>query len=156
MFKPLLNPVDPYLLDDDGCVMISACDGSETLAEYFQSSDKFLSSVAGKGQRIPTDDTKINLHTLLRPSTFECAFRALPGQWESIVLTQHQIVKFCRRYRKRLEEADYNIVFLFQVRASFMVAMVDSYAEKVVSIYPLEYESRWNKESDICLVTPIR
>lgn len=152
--QPILTPVDPILLDPSGSVMIPECDGTLTFAPHFKSSDSLFDTAVRKVKQVHTNAVELNLHTLLRPSTPECAFRAIPGSWESILLTQHQIVKFYLRYQKHLDGADYNMAFLTGVGSQLVVVVMDVYSPKEISLYTLGHVAHWNTKSSLCLVTP--
>jgi hypothetical protein len=137
------------LLSKGESILIDACDGKEILAD---AKDVFKSGIdsdfknwntnkPGKN----TEETAVQVHEIVKDSTFAQMFGSFGTDLDKLCLTQSQIKNFCKKNPNWLRTDGYATFFLFKVGDQFFVAYV--YVDSdgfCVDVLRFEYVYVWN------------
>jgi len=117
------------LLSGAETLMLDALDGKETLAtakEVFPSGiDGDFKNWGTNKAGIATKEQAVDVHELVKDSTFAQMFGSLGTDLDKLCLTQAQIKNFCKKHPNWLRKDGYATFFLFKVEDQFFVAYVD-------------------------------
>jgi len=123
-----LRPLILKLLSSDTPIIISACDGTHTLAKAKNVFKSYISSdfkdwgLNKPGKR--TEETAVEVHEMVKDATFAQMFGSLGADLDKLCLTQHQIEIFCEDHSGWLRIDGYTTFFLFKEDERFFVAGV--------------------------------
>ena len=162
------NAVEQCLkyISDCANLAISACDGSETLAD---ASDVFKSGIDSDFKNWglskpskPTGITPVNVHEVAKDADFKEMATCLTADWEKLCLTEHQIKVFCKELSIWLRTDGYGTFFItkkdWEKPATFgnlFVASVNAYSDGLyVSAGRFEDDSVWDADRQHRLVVP--
>lgn len=117
------------LLSKGKSIIIEKCNGKETLAqaeEIFKSGiDPDFKNYKLDKDGKATEETAVQVHEIIKDSTFTKMFGSLGTDLDKLCLTQHQIKSFCKNHPDWLRKDGYGTFFLFKVDGNFFVADVD-------------------------------
>lgn len=109
-------------------IIIDACKGKETLAD---AKDVFKSGINSDFKNWNTnkpskntEETAVQVHEIVKDSTFVQMFGSLGTDLDKLCLTQSQIKNFCKKHSNWLRTDGYATFFLFKVDNQFFVADV--------------------------------
>jgi len=109
-------------------LLLDTVDGSRILAnakDTFVYIDPDLVRWGTNEQGLETPETPIEVHEMVKDSTFAQMFGSLNSDVKMLCLTQHQILNFIRKYRDWLRTEGFGTFFLFKSNGHFFVARVD-------------------------------
>jgi len=78
---------------------------------------------AGAGQA--TGETLMDVHEMVADGTFTQIFTAITPDLEKIVMSQHQVIRFCEKYLAWLRQEGYGTFFLIKENGEYFVVNVD-------------------------------
>jgi hypothetical protein len=132
----------------DKFIIIEKCDGTETLAQaekVFKSGidPDFKNWKLDKASE-ETKETAVEVHEIIKDSTFAQMFGSLGTDLDKLCLTQHQIKSFCKNHPNWLRKDGYGTFFLFKVDGNFFVAYVRVRFDCLdVYVHEFEYDDVW-------------
>lgn len=141
-------------------ITISACDGTETLAN---AKNVFKSGIDPDFKNWGTDksgqataETAVEVHEMdKKDATFAQIFGSIGTDLDKLCLTQHQIKKLCAEHTGWLRQEGYATFFLFKDGSKFFVARVRVRSGGLfVFVDGLEYDYLWDAEFRHRVVTP--
>jgi hypothetical protein len=116
------------LLSGDENLVIEALDGSMYIVD---AEDTFTSHIEGDfkawaliGCNVATPETIVDVDEIVSDAILAQIFFGLTHDLEKIVMTQHQIIVFCRKYPHWLREEKFSTFFLTKVRREYLVIRV--------------------------------
>jgi hypothetical protein len=147
------------LLSKGKSIIIDACDGTETLAtaqEIFMSGiDSDFKNWGTNKPGIATTETAVEVHEMVKDTTFAQMFGSLGTDLDRLCLTQHQIKTFCKKHPNWLRADGYATFFLFKVDNQFFVAYVRVDSDGLrVNVDRFEDAYVWHAESAPRVVVP--
>ena len=139
------------LLSKGESIIIDACDGTETLANakevFLFGIDPDFKNWHTNNPDIATEETEVNVHELVKDSTFLQIFGSLELDLYKLCLTQAQIKSFCKKHPQLLRQHGYATIFLFRASDQFFVASVSVIADDMrVGIHRFGDGSWWSAE----------
>ena len=108
-------------------LLLNSTDGQETLAgaaDLFRYIDSNFEHWNCNMVGPPTQEAAVQVHEIVRDSTFQEMFGNFGVTIDSLALTQAQIKQFAKRYPDWLKKGGNGTFFLFKVGAEFFVAAV--------------------------------
>lgn len=139
---------------------IPACDGARTIA---QAIDVFRADidpgfkhwgldVASASAATPA--VRVQVHELVKDGTFAQMFNSLSGDLDKLVVTQHQVIEFCKKYESWMKN-DCTTFFLLKVGSEFFVVYVGVHSGGLaVDVRRFDCGSMWYAERCYRLVFP--
>jgi len=147
------------LLSKGESIIIDACEGKENLAD---AKDVFKSGIdsdfknwnTNKPEK-NTEETAVQVHEIVKNSTFAQMFGSLGTDLDKLCLTQSQIKNFCKKHSNWLRTDGCATFFLFKVGDQFFVAGVFVYSGGLgVSVFRFESDSVWDAGGAHRIVVP--
>jgi len=140
-------------------IIIDACGGAEIIAN---AKDTFKSGIdpdfKNWGIDKPdqaTEETAVQVHEMVKNSTFAQIFGSLGADLDKLVLTQAQIIRFCEKHPTWLRQEGYATFFLMKVGGEYFVVSVHvSSGGLHVRVRRLEYDVVWLGECRRRVVAP--
>ena len=103
-------------------------DGSESIIEAKKTFTEYIQGDFGKNgleeKGIATEETEVVVHEMVGDGTSPQIFAELSPDLDKLVLTQHQIIQFCQRFRAWLRQKGFSTFFLMKVDDSYYVVVV--------------------------------
>jgi hypothetical protein len=108
-------------------LLLNSTDGQETLAgaaDLFRYIDSNFEHWNCNMVGPPTQEAAVQVHEIVRDSTFQEMFGSFGVRIDGLALTQAQIKQFAKRYPDWLKKGGNGTFFLFKVGDEFFVAAV--------------------------------
>ncbi len=147
------------LLSKGESIIIDACEGKENLAD---AKDVFKSGIDSDFKNWNTnkpskntEETAVQVHEIVKDSTFVQMFGSLGTDLDKLCLTQSQIKNFCKKHSNWLRTDGYATFFLFKVDDLFFFASVDVYSDGLyVSVVRFGFDDVWDADRARRIVVP--
>lgn len=153
------KPSITRLISGGETIMIEALDGTEYISDAKKTFKSFIDGDfknLGLNQFGPaTTETLLDISEMVGDGTFVEIFTGISSDLEKLVLTQAQIIRFCKKHPTWLRKEGYATFFLTKVNGEYFVVYV--YVHSVglhVYVYRLENDDVWDGEDRHRIVTP--
>jgi len=159
--RELLKKESPILrlISGGEKIIIEALDGKATIAD---SRDIFKSHVDPdfvnwrlNDPGLATFETLIDVYEMVRPASFTQIFSGLNTDLNKLVLTQHQIIRFCAKHPTWLRREGNATLFLIKVNGEYFVADVYVNSDGLyVHVYRFGHGHVWSASGAHRIVVP--
>ncbi len=150
----------PGLLSKNKNIVIDACDGSEILEnakDLFPQSNfssfkrSHISNKPGKA----TEDIAVQVYEMQENITIAQMFCYSDADLNKLCLTQHQIITFCKKYPKWLQQYAYGTLFLLKSDEKFSFILVYTVSDGMgVVVNRFENVCLWEVRGGLRVVVP--
>jgi hypothetical protein len=119
------------LILDNKDLFIEECDGNQLINE---AQDVFMACIDSRFETLgfkfslPTPETNFKVYELDDDLTFEKIFRSISEDLDKLVFTLSQIISFCRKFRKKLPDNQYALLFLTKNNGQYFVINSDVFS----------------------------
>lgn len=116
------------LLSNNESLMIEALNGKATIAKADKVFKSYIDSdfrnwgLDKRGKA--TEEVKVDVHEIMEDATFARIFSSINTDPDKLVMTQHQIIKFCEKYPDWLRHEGYGTFFLMKEEGEYFVVYV--------------------------------
>lgn len=149
------------VLVHSGTTVISACDGTQTLAHLPRVISAYVDRDYKKFDldfsQEETQETRVDVYRVINDATFEQMFGLPSSGLDALCLTQHQIKTFCENSRAPLGEPELSAStsFLFKTEDQFFVLLVMAHSCGLfLRPYKLNHNQVWRSVHNLRLVVP--
>ncbi|MFA6514039.1 MAG: hypothetical protein WCT50_01950 [Patescibacteria group bacterium] len=158
------------LISINGTLTLRALDGSRLIynAEktFVQCIDQDFVKWGTNNPGIPTLETLVQVHEMIKKGTALDIFSALPGNWNEKWLSQNQVIEFCEVYPDWLRQNGNGTFFLIKKDESAPVSIIKPENDFIVAgvyVYsgglrigaePLRHGNVWHGEYNYRVVSP--
>lgn len=152
--KPLLR-----LLCGAEALSLSACDGTRNLAHakdvFPVYIDRDLTTWRLDVLGVATPAMSLQVYEQVRNGDFRQMFGSISVDFNSLVMSQHQIVVFCQEHPEWLRDVSFSTFFVFKENGEFFVADVGVRSSGLgVRVYRLGHNIIWSTGFRCRLVCP--
>ena len=120
-------------------LMIEASDGQATINEFkesFKASISFNFQYWGLSKPgVATPETLLEIYELAADATFQQMFASLNADWDKLIVSQSQIINFCKKYPNWLHPGVGALFFLIKENNEYFVVSVVVYGVLGLGFY---------------------
>lgn len=153
------GPLTPQIVFTDKNFMIEALDGSQYISN---AKEIFKSYIDGNFKRYGfnkrgkvTRETLVDIYQMVGIKTFNQVFKDISEELDKLVMTQHQIIRFCEKYPGLILRPDGITLFLIKNKKEYFIARVGILSDGLnIIIDPFVTNNVWAWKGAFRIIVP--
>lgn len=150
--------VTPQIVFADKNFMIEALDGRQYISKaksIFKYIDGNFKHWGLNRRGKSTSETFVDIYQLVGICTFDQVFKNISEKLDQLVMTQHQIIRFCEKYPSLILKPDGITSFLMKTKKEYFIARVNILSDGLyIFIDPFKTKNVWAWEGAFRFIAP--